>query len=64
MHNLLTKLFEKRGIKDATQLSPEERRDFDNWQAILSKDELTLEDVKVFCSTQCDVIEGKWKDYN
>jgi len=29
----------------------------------ISKEELTLEDVKQFCATQTDIIEGKWKDY-
>jgi len=62
MHQLLTKLFEKRGIKDARELSEEERKDFDNWNAVLSKEELTLEDVKEFCQTQVEVIENKWKD--
>lgn len=64
MNSLLEKLFRKRGIKDATELDPEERKDFDNWNAILSKEELTLEDVKMFCQTQCEIIEQKWRDYN
>ena len=64
MHSLLHKLFAKRGIKDPNELSVDERKDFDNWQSILTKDELTLEDVKNFCTTQIRVIEGKWADYN
>ena len=64
MHNLLEKLFLKKGIKDANELSPEERKTFDNWKSILSKDELTLKDVKEFCKTQLEIIEGKWRNYD
>ena len=64
MHNLLLKLFAKKGIKDIKDLDAEERTTFDNWNKILSKDELTLEDVKIFCQSQIDVIENKWKDLN
>ena len=31
---------------------------------ILSKEELTLEDIKEFCKTQCEIIEGKWRNYD
>jgi mRNA-degrading endonuclease HigB of HigAB toxin-antitoxin module len=64
MNFLLEKLFNKRGIKDTTQLTKEERQDFDNWTAILSKEELTTEDIKEFCKSQVDIIEGKWSDLN
>ena len=64
MHSLLTKLFVKRGIKDANDLISEEKQTFENWNAILSKEELTLEEVKDFCRTQIDIIEGRWRDYN
>jgi hypothetical protein len=46
MNGIISKLFKKRGITDVTELSVEERKDFDVWEKILSKDELTLEDVK------------------
>lgn len=64
MHSLITKLFAKRGIKDANDLIPEEKKTFENWNAILSKEELTLEEIKDFCASQVDIIEGKWRDYN
>ena len=64
MHSLLLKLFAKKGIKDLKELDEEEKATFDNWNKILSKDELTLEDVKIFCQSQTDVIENKWKDLN
>ena len=64
MHKLLYNLLNKRGIKTIDELEPEEKRDFENWRAILSKEELNLEDVKQFCSTQCEIIKQKWSDYN
>lgn len=63
MHDLLEKLFRKRNIKDATQLDDEEKVVFENWQKILSKEEMTIDDIKHFCQSQIEVIEGKWKDY-
>lgn len=64
MNNILEKLFAKRGIKDVNELDLEEREQFETWNKILSKEELTLEDVKQFCQTQCGIIENKWKDYD
>lgn len=62
--SILDKILSKRGIKDASELSEEERKTFDEWRGILSKDELTTENIKEFCKTQCEVIEGKWSDLN
>jgi hypothetical protein len=62
--NILDKLLSKRGIKSPDELSPEERVDFDNWRKILSKEILTIEDIKSFCQSQIDVIVGKWADLN
>ena len=62
MHQLIDKLFQKRGIKNINELDPEEKATFDGWNKVLSKDELTLEDVKEFCKSQVEIIEGKWKD--
>jgi hypothetical protein len=64
MHNLLTKLLQKRGINDTRDLSKEEQKTFDDWQKVLSKEELTLPDVKDFCRNQVGIIEQKWADYN
>jgi hypothetical protein len=64
MHTLLHKLFAKKGIKDANDLSEEEKATFDQWQEILTKDEMNLGDFKNFCSQQVGIIESKWADYN
>ena len=64
MHNLIEKLLNKRGIKNIEELDKDEKETFEGWQSILSKEELTIGDVKQFCQSQVDVIENKWKDYN
>ena len=63
MKSILYKLLKKRGIESLDQLEPEEKRDFDNWNAVLSKEELTISDVKEFCQGQIGIIEMKWRDY-
>jgi len=64
MHNLLSKLFKKKGITDATKLDQEEKEVFDGYEKVLSKRELTLEEVKTFLGQQIGIIEGKWRDYD
>lgn len=63
MKDILNRLLAKRGLK-IEELEQEEKETFEQWNAVLSKDELTLDDIKQFCQTQCEVIEGKWRDYN
>lgn len=64
LNRLLSKILEKRGIKSVNELTPEEYGTFEQWQAILSKDTLTTEDIKEFCQNNIDVIESKWRDLN
>lgn len=64
MKGILSKLLIKRGLKSVDDLEPEEKKTFDEWQAVLNKEELTVEDIKIFCRTQIDIIEQKWSDYN
>ena len=56
MKDLLNRLLNKRGISDASKLNEDEKAIFDNWNKILSKEELTLEDFKTFCQMQIDII--------
>lgn len=62
--NILDKLLNKRGIKDPSELKEEERVIYDQWKSIISKEELTLADLKNFCETQLAVIENRWQDYS
>ena len=64
MHNILTKLLQKRGIESVNELDKDEKQDFESWQAVLNKDELTVEDIKKFCQGQVDVVSNKWADHN
>ena len=64
MIGILTKLLEKRGIKKVEELSSEERATFDQYEKVLSKSELTLEDMKVFLTQQVGVIDAKWKSFD
>lgn len=64
MSNILERFLQKVGVKSSDQLSPEEKVTYENWRKILSKDDLTLKDIKEFCQTQVALIEIKWKDYN
>lgn len=60
--SILTKLLEKRGIKDVHELDSEEKVNFENWQRILSKEDIEINDISEFCKTQLAVIEQKFKD--
>ena len=64
MHYILEKLLKKRGISDLEELDKEEKATFEGWQATLTKDELTTEDIKVFLQGQIHTIEAKWADIN
>ena len=62
MHKLLQSLFEKRGIKEIKDLSVEEKADFERWHGVLSKENLTIDDVKDFCLAQIETVEMRWRD--
>lgn len=72
MHPLLSRLLVKRGISDAAKLdnspssdgSKSEQQLFLDYQVILSKEELTVSDIRSFCESQIQTIESKWRDLN
>ena len=64
MKTTLQKLLIKKGIKDTSELNDEEKAIFENWNKVLSKEELSVNDIREFCQNQIDVINGKWKDLN
>lgn len=64
MTGLLAKLLDKWGIKDVKDLSAEEAVTFENYEKILSKESLNLEDMSHFLGQQLGIIEGKWRDHN
>lgn len=62
MDNILSRLFEKRGIKDITELTKEEQVDFNNWKTILDKEEITIKDIVELCDNVTSSIEKQFKD--
>jgi len=62
--SILSKLLQKRGIKDVSELDKEEQKTFAEWQRVLSKDDISLKDVESFCSMQVLNIEAQFKDLN
>lgn len=60
--SILEKILQKRGIKSVDELAPDEKADYEKWRSVLTKDELTTEDIKNFCRSQVEVIEMKWRD--
>ena len=63
MIDILNKLLQKRGVKH-DDLREDEKVQFEQWKLVLTKDELTTQDIKNFCQQQVDVIEAKWQDLN
>lgn len=62
MHAIIQKLFEKRGIKDVSQLSPEEKKDYEQWELTLADSEVTVDKILSFCERQVKAIELVWRD--
>ena len=60
--SILSELLKRRGIKSTEELSPDERVEYDNWKATLSKEDISLKDVEGFCGIQIANIEAQFKD--
>ena len=59
---ILERLLKKRGIKDVSVLSNDEKADFDRWNKVLSEGEISVEKIKTFCQQQIKLIESQWKN--
>lgn len=62
MNQLLQKLFAKRGIEDVSELTKEEKKQFDAWDKILAEKPITIETLQTFLVAKIGAIEGKWAD--
>ena len=62
MDNILSKIFKKRGIKDITELDKEEMQQFEQWQAVLNKEEIQIKDIVEFCEGAKNMIEAQFGD--
>lgn len=57
--NKLSKLLDKRGIKDLNELAPEEKATYDRFRYILTGEALTVDTIKQFCESQLSLINSK-----
>jgi len=68
MNPLLEKYLEKKGISDVNELKEDddpnlnERTTFDNWEAVLSGTEVTVDTISEFCESQITLIENLWEN--
>lgn len=70
--SVLDIFLKKKGVQSPDELdntpntdgSPTERETYERYRKILSKEELTIEDIKLFLQGQIGIIEQKWKDYD
>lgn len=60
MHTLIENLFKKRGIKTVDELQSDEKAVFDRYQAILSNETITLEQMVEFIKVQKGLVEQKF----
>lgn len=71
MNNLLAKLLVKRGITrkdlDDKPVIPgvaSEKDQFEQWEKLLSGEEVTVKNIEDFCKYQIGQIEKKWEDFS
>lgn len=62
MISLITKLLQKRGIKDVNELSPEEKGTFESWEKILSGSEVSVKSISTFCEHNIRTVEAQFKN--
>ena len=60
--DILTRWMKKNGIEDPSEATKEEKEVIEHYKGILSKEEITIEDLKTFIENQIGVIEAKWAD--
>lgn len=59
MHNAISALLEKRGIKNTDDLKPSERAKYDVWMRIFEK-ELKIADLASFIKSEISRLEDEW----
>lgn len=63
MHQLLAKLLSKRNLKKE-DLSAEEKGQFQQWQVVLTGEQVTVEKLAEFCHGQLEQIKSQMADLN
>lgn len=57
--SILDRFFKKKGIETSEDLSAEERVVYENYKRILTGENLTVDSIKEFCSSQIKIIESR-----
>ena len=60
--SILQKYLNKLGLTDTTELTPNEKQDYDRWSKVLSEGDITVDKIKEFCEKQLSIIENKFKE--
>ncbi len=60
--DIISRIFQKRGIKGVDELSAEEKGTFESWRKILAEGDVTVDKVKEFCTLQIGAIEEQFKN--
>lgn len=63
MEKILHDILAKRQL-DVKDLTEDEKRDFDRWNAILNDKDVTVKHISEFCENQKAIIEKQWADTN
>ena len=59
MHTLLSKLLQKRNIDKTEDLLPEEKADFDRWDKILQRPDVSTNEIKTLCEFEIGEVESQ-----
>lgn len=62
MDHILTKLLNFRGINNVNELDQEEKAQFDQWRAILDKEDIGIKDILEFSKNAIKSIEKQFED--
>ena len=60
LSTLIQKILEKKKINKISELSPDEKVEYDRWNAIIEGSEITVPKIKEFCESQIRLIEGRY----
>lgn len=60
---MLSKILEKLGVTDYSQLKDQERQTYLQWADILNKPELSIEDLKTILPAEIERVTIEWRKY-
>lgn len=60
LSSLIQGIMDKKGISKITELTPDEKTEYERWQAIMDGSEMTVAKIKEFCESQIRIIEGRY----